>query len=449
MQAELVPVSSSRAPMAANRIMPPPSGDLVIAARVPEGGVRFSIVVPTYNEAKNLPALVEQLEAHLGPVLGESYEIIVVDDDSPDGTWTIAERLIETHPRLVLVRRQGERGLSTAVIRGWQVARGEILAVMDADLQHPVEVNLRLLSEIDRGADLAVASRHVEGGGVSDWSVARRILSRGAQLLGLVVLPGVLGMLTDPMSGYFMLKRSTLAGKKLDPLGYKILIEVVARCNPRWIGEVGYVFRERVEGTSKVTRRLYFDYLRHLLRLRLSTLRDSTFFKFCVVGATGVLVDMGLLYVLSDPNMLGLGLTRSKVLAAEVAIASNFLLNDVWTFRRSSAAQPGLWPRLRRFLGFNAICSAGLGLNVLVLNLLFNFGHLNRYFANAIAILAVTGWNYWLNRKLNWAPLAVPADESPSRPRLDGGNRQLTGRASAARGSTVSIDVQDRRRYAP
>src|SRR4029079_15713181 len=130
--------------------------------------------------------------------------------------------------------RVGERGLSTAVVRGWQVARGEILGVMDADLQHPADVNLRLLHEIDRGADRATASRHVEGGGVSDWSLTRRILSRGAQLLGLLVLPAVLGRLTDPMSGYFMIRRSKLAGVKLDPLGYKILIEVVARCKPAW-----------------------------------------------------------------------------------------------------------------------------------------------------------------------------------------------------------------------
>jgi dolichol-phosphate mannosyltransferase len=212
------------------------------------------------------------------------------------------------------------------------------------------------------------------------------------------------------MSGYFMLRRSRLAGVVMDPVGYKILIEVVARAKPEWIGEVGYVFRERTEGESKVTSRLYLQYLMHLVKLRVATLRDSAFLKFCIVGASGVLVDMGLLYVLSDPGMLALGLTRSKLIAAETAIVSNFLLNDVWTFRARARAQPGARPRFRRFLGFNAICSAGLLLNVLLLNLLFNFAGMNRYLANGIAILAVTGWNYWLNKKLNWAPLRVPAD---------------------------------------
>jgi len=382
-----------------------PSGSLVIPAQPSGSGphVRLSLVIPTYNESKNVGVLIEQLERLFDPVLGESYELIVVDDDSPDMTWSVAQAIAADHPRVRVVRRQNERGLSTAVVRGWQVARGEILGVMDADLQHPAEVNLGLLAEIDRGADLATASRHVDGGGVSDWSLARRMLSRGAQLLGLLMLPAVLGRLSDPMSGYFMLRRAIVAGIELNPLGYKILIEVVARSNPRWIGEVGYVFRERVEGVSKVTWRLYLDYLAHLLRLRWATLPNSRFFRFCVVGASGAVVDMGLLFLLSDPQMLGWGLTRSKLVAAEVAISSNFVINDLWTFGDVSRAQRGASARFRRFLGFNVICSFGLALNVVLLNLFFNFAHMNRYAANALAIGAVTGWNYWLNRKLNWS----------------------------------------------
>jgi dolichol-phosphate mannosyltransferase len=276
---------------------------------------------------------------------------------------------------------------------------------MDADLQHPPEANLALYAGMQRGADLAVASRHVEGGGLSDWSLFRRLLSRGAQLLGLLVLPGVLGRISDPMSGYFMIRRSAIEGIALTPLGYKILIEVVARGRIRWIDEVGYVFRERADGASKVTARIYLQYLQHLVRLRLATLPASRLFKFCVVGGTGVVVDMVILYLLSDPHMLGFGLTRSKIVAAETAIASNFLLNDAWTFGDLTSRAPGLAAKVRRFLGFNAICLVGLCLNVVILNLLFNFAKLDRYTSNAIAILVVTGWNYSLNRKLNFAPI--------------------------------------------
>jgi dolichol-phosphate mannosyltransferase len=221
------------------------------------------------------------------------------------------------------------------------------------------------------------------------------------------------------MSGYFMLRRSALAGIELDPLGYKILIEVVARGRMRWIAEVGYVFRERVEGESKVTSRLYVDYLLHLAKLRMAMLWRTPFFKFCLVGLTGVVVDMGLLYLLSDPSTLHLGLTRSKIIASETALISNFALNEIWTFREAAAGNAGVAARLRRFLVFNLICSVGLALNVVILNVLFNYSGMNRYLANGLAIVAVTGWNYFLNRKLNWTPMRVASEaqrqhESPA-----------------------------------
>jgi dolichol-phosphate mannosyltransferase len=136
-------------------------------------------------------------------------------------------------------------------------------------------------------------------------------------------------------------------------------------------------------------------------------LPESRLFKFCVVGGSGVLVDMGLLFVLSDPQMLGMGLTRSKIIAAEMAILSNFLFNDFWTFGDRVASGAGQAARFRRFLGFNAICSIGVVLNVVLLNILFNFAGFNRYLANAVAIAVVTIWNYALNSKLNWTPLRV------------------------------------------
>lgn len=367
----------------------------------------MSLIIPSYNEAKNIPQLIRLLTVLLDEPLGDAYELIVVDDDSPDRTWEVAQGLICTHPRLRVIRRQGERGLSTAVIRGWQAARGEIFAVIDADLQHPPEVVLALLAEVDRGADMAVASRHVEGGGVSDWSPLRRILSRGAQLLGLLLLPGVVGRVSDPMSGYFMVRRSAIQGATMHPLGYKILIEVLGRGNIRWVAEVPYVFRERLEGESKVTWRLYLEYLRHLIGLRLSSVRVSRFVRFAIVGSSGVVVDMGLLFLLSDPHMLGWGLTRSKLLAAQAAIVNNFLWNDAWTFRDLSIRQAGSRSKFRRFMKFELVSLTGLVLNTVLLNLQFNLLGINRYAANAVAIGLVTGWNFWLNVKLSWRAAAV------------------------------------------
>jgi dolichol-phosphate mannosyltransferase len=393
----------------------PPTGNFRITASgtAPRTrAVEFSLVIPTYNEHQNVARLVQQLSALLDPVIPHAYELIVVDDDSPDLTWKTAQALTADYPQLRVMRRQTERGLSTAVIRGWQAAEGDILGVIDGDLQHPPEVLLQLLAAIQQGSDLAVASRHVEGGGVSEWSPVRRFLSRGAQVLGLLMLPNVVGRVSDPMSGYFLVRRAAIADQTLNPLGYKILLEVLGRGNIDQIAEVGYVFQERQQGESKVSSRHYVDYLLHLVRLRsrgrLTRLRQKyqlplqRFIRFGLVGFSGVFVDMAMLYLLSDPATLGWGLTRSKIIASEIAILNNFVWNDRWTFGDIAGQQKGWRKRIKRFLKFNLICLAGVVLNVLILNLLFNGVGLNRYVANLIAIMAVTVWNFWLNLKLSW-----------------------------------------------
>jgi dolichol-phosphate mannosyltransferase len=385
-----------------------PTGASLVIPAVPAASltVALSVVIPTYNEAPNVGEIVRRLSEALDPVLGGGYELILVDDDSPDRTWELAQRLALDHPALRVIRRTGERGLASAVVRGWQASRGRYLCAIDADLQHPPSVAVELYRLMERGADMAVASRHVEGGGVSDWSIARRIVSRAAQLIGLLVLPGVVGRVSDPMSGYFMIRRSAIEGVELSPLGYKILIEVLARGRFPWVGEVPYTFVERAHGGSKATARVYFDYLRHLARLRLSALPFNRFARFAAVGLSGVVVDMGLLYLLSDPSMLGWGLTRSKLIAAETAIINNFFWNDAWTFRDVSAHQRGSQQRLRRFAKFQLICLAGVVINTVILNLQFNVLHMNRYVANAVAIAAVTAWNFWLNLKVSWRAAA-------------------------------------------
>jgi len=373
--------------------------------------IHFSLIIPTFNERDNIEKMVAQLSQLLDEVLPNDYELLVVDDNSPDRTWEYAQDLTDQYPNLLVMRRQHERGLSTAVIRGWQAARGEVVGVIDADLQHPPAVLLQLLEKIDAGADLAVASRHVEGGGVSSWSATRRFLSRGAQLLGLMILPRVLSSVSDPMSGYFVVKRKAIAGVPLNPVGYKILLEVIGRGDIQQIAEVGYVFQEREVGESKVTWRQYKDYLHHLTRLRIDSGRlgrwgrkfnfpMGRFIRFAFVGLSGLLVDMGLLYFFYD--ILSFGLTRSAILAGELAIVNNFLWNDRWTFKDLSKKQSSPRQQLKRFLKFNIICLMGLILKILLLNVLFNGLHLNAYLANFLAIAVVTAWNFWINLRLNW-----------------------------------------------
>ncbi|GBF81432.1 glycosyltransferase [Aphanothece sacrum] len=402
-------------PTGSLQISDTPHTPKIVKGRIP----KFSLILPTYNEAGNIKDIVGILSELLDGYMVGDYELIVVDDNSPDQTWKLALELTPDYPQLRVMRRVEEKGLSTAVIRGWQVAQGEILGVIDADLQHPPEVLQQLLQEMEKGADLAVASRHVEGGGVSEWSIIRRFLSRGAQVLGLMILPEVIGRLSDPMSGYFMVRRNAIAGKNLSPVGYKILIEVTARGKIRWLAEAGYVFRERQAGESKVTWKQYIEYLHHLLRLRLSL--SARFIQFCLVGFSGLFVDIAIFSFLRKG--LELGLTRSTIISAEVAIINNFFWNDLWTFRDISRQQPGKRQRIKRLIKFNLICLAGVILQTLLVNIFFAIfqwlqldaimGDLTTsvllrnllasdILSKLIAIVIVTFWNFWLNTKLSW-----------------------------------------------
>ena len=375
--------------------------------------IKLSLVIPTYNEGQNVASLMRQLSPLLDSYLPNEYELILVDDDSPDRTWETALILSEAYPQLKVMRRQRERGLSSAVIRGWQAAQGEILGVIDADLQHPPEIVLKLLQSVIAGADLAVASRHVEGGGVSDWSIVRRFLSRGAQLLGLLVCPSVVGRVSDPMSGYFMVRRQAIAGPRLNPLGYKILLEVIGRGRIDRIAEVGYVFQERESGESKVTWRQYVEYLGHLVRLRSSNrLRVNAFpakrfIRYGTVGFSGVFVDMAMFYLLTD--VVGVSILSSKIIAAEIAIISNFLWNDAWTFADLTHGQRSYRARFKRLIKFNIICLTGLILDVCLLFIFYQlvFSSRFKYLANLLAIGLVAAWNFWLNVKLNWRVTAI------------------------------------------
>ena len=215
-------------------------------------GPVISIVVPTYNEAASLPILAERLGASLG---GRDWELVVVDDGSPDGTADIAERLAPGLPVRV-VRRAKKSGLASAVMAGFEAARGDLLVVMDADLSHPPEVVPALVDAVVGGADLAVGSRYVRGGGTADWPLRRRVVSRVACLLGNALVP-----VRDATSGFFALRRAAIDGVRLNAIGFKIGFEVIARGRFRKIVEVPYVFRDREHGASKFGRREIAQYL--------------------------------------------------------------------------------------------------------------------------------------------------------------------------------------------
>ncbi len=220
-----------------------------------------SIVIPTYNERENLELLIPEIFMSLSEG-GVKGEVIVVDDDSPDGTGETAERMKKRF-RMKVIRREGKKGLSSAVLEGFGKAEGEILGVMDADFSHPPGDIPRLVNPIIRNrADMTVGSRKVRGGGTEGWPLKRKIISWGA---GLLARP--LTSVRDPMSGFFFLKKGVIRGLDLNPTGYKIGLEVMVKGSNARILEVPFVFRERKSGESKLTFREDLRYLFHLIKL--------------------------------------------------------------------------------------------------------------------------------------------------------------------------------------
>ncbi|MEA3442149.1 MAG: glycosyltransferase family 2 protein [Chloroflexota bacterium] len=353
----------------------------------------ISLIIPTYNERDNIAPLVERINAALSSC---NYEIVFIDDNSGDGTAELASALSPTYPVKVIVR-QNEKGLASAVVDGLKHIKGQIIAVMDADLQHPPEVIPALLREIENGADIAVASRYVQGGGCQGWGLVRRIMSKGAVFLAHLLLPPT-RRVNDPMSGFFMLNKQVVASADLKPTGYKILLEILMVGQHRSVAEVPYTFRTRTRGESKLNARQQIDYLKHIYSLMKRKGELLRFVKFCLVGASGVLVNMGLLWSLTE--IAGLFYLLSAAISIETSIISNFILNDFFTFpdRRSAEVKS----RLSRLAKFNVVSLGGLGINMALLWLLTEHFGLYYLLSNICGIAAATLWNYFVNTWWTW-----------------------------------------------
>ena len=223
----------------------------------------LSVIVPTYNERDSLPVLIDRL-AHVAARV--AFEVVIVDDGSPDGTGAMAEELARTAPVPIrVVHRAGKGGLASAVMDGVSVAQGATVTVMDADLSHPPELLPELAAAVADGADVAVASRYIAHGGIESWSLLRRIVSRGATGLAKV---GLGLSVRDPLSGFFAARRTLLTGGAYRQLGYKLLMEILATHRGARVVEIPYRFVDRGQGTSKLSLGEIADFLRLLVYLR-------------------------------------------------------------------------------------------------------------------------------------------------------------------------------------
>ena len=226
----------------------------------------LSIVIPTYNEAENIPKLIDEINSSLESLC---FEVVFVDDESVDKTADIAEKLNIRYGNIKVLRRVGKKGLGSAVIDGIKKAEAEIIAVMDADLQHPPELLPIMYEKISGcGYDLVVASRYVKGGFIEGWSFRRRIVSEVATMITHLVFPRTI-KIKDPMSGYFMFRRDVVGRVKLDAKGFKILLEILVKGNYHHLVEVPYVFKPRQNGDSKMSLKEICNYAILLLKLRM------------------------------------------------------------------------------------------------------------------------------------------------------------------------------------
>lgn len=353
----------------------------------------LSLIVPTYNESDNICPLVERVHKSLSDC---DYELIVVDDNSPDGTSDVANSLSTRYPLRVIVRTN-ERGLASAVVAGFNQARGEVIGVIDADLQHPPEMIPTLLSAIREGADVAIASRYVEAGGIEGWTLKREVVSKAAKIPASMLLPSIKGI-RDPLSGFFLFKKQVIGGAMLTPTGYKILLEVLVRGNAGHVTEVPYTFRERERGKSNLTLREELNYLKHLSRLAWVDGDVKRFLKFCVVGASGFGVNMGGYWLLT--RGAGLFDLAAIPLALEVSILSNFALNDLWTFRDKRTG--GRRALVVRALKFNLVSAGATGIYYGIFIPLTRLLGVYDLVAYAIAILIGTMWNFGVNFLWTW-----------------------------------------------
>lgn len=318
-----------------------------------DGGTRsVSVVVPTYEEVKSLPMLIDRLEG-LRQV-GWELELVIVDDDSRDGTVELIESL--RHDWIRLKVRTEDRGLSTAVMEGLEDSTHECLIVMDADLSHPPESIPAFVKALDGDADFVIGSRYVPGGSTEDgWGVLRWVNSKVA-----TVMARPFTRVKDPMSGFLGLHRKTWRdASDLDPVGYKIGLELIVKCRCRNVVEVPIHFSTRRQGESKLTLKVQRDYLLHILRLaRWKYPERSSFIPFAIVGASGIGIYAGLLAVLGSLFGKMLGMDLVIVISILLTMCWNFTLDRKLAFWWSNEGKAAV-----QLLGFIAICAVPVLVN--------------------------------------------------------------------------------------
>lgn len=367
-----------------------PSGDII--CRPPD----LALIVPTYKEADTVEEMVRRVTSALD---GLDWELIVVDDDSPDGTAERVRAMARRDPRIRVIQRVGRRGLSSACIEGMLATSAPFLAVMDGDLQHDESLLPRMLRTIEEESlDIVVGSRYVDGGGVGDWTARRRSMSRLATRIGQRLIHAEL---QDPMSGFFLVRAAVIQScvRRLSGVGFKILLDIFASVGrPLRFRELPYTFRERHAGSSKLDKAVLWEYLLMLVQKLIGPLIPVRFIAFSLIGGLGVLVHMMVLWpilsLFGDTAFLA-----GQTAATLVAMTSNFFLNNLLTYSDMRLrGRQLLWG----WFSFVLACSIGALANVGIANHLFQEGHSGWFLSALAGILVGAVWNYAVTAVYTW-----------------------------------------------
>ena len=378
------------------RISTPSSAEGKDEDRRNHGGLlELSLIVPTFNEVLNIDELVGRVETALA---GVEWEIVFVDDDSPDGTAEAVRALARRERRIRCIQRIGRRGLSSACVEGMLASAGRFVAVMDADLQHDERILPQML-EIMRGGttDVVVGSRYFPGGGTGDWSKTREKISRFATNLGRMVLRVDL---SDPMSGFFMLRREVMnvSVRRISSIGFKILLDILASSpHPLHVQELPYEFRNRFAGESKLDSLVAWEFIVLVLDKLFGRFIPVRFITFCLVGGLGVFVHLFVVAVLF--RWMNVEFIQAQAVAVVVAMTSNFFLNNLLTYRDRRLRG---WGVLRGWISFVVACSVGAMANVGVAGYLF-VSHADWLVSALAGIVIGTVWNYAVTATYTWS----------------------------------------------
>ena len=353
-----------------------------------------SIVIPTYVERDNIRGLLEQIHRSMEP-LGCAFEIIFVDDDGPNETWNVASQYADRYPVRV-IRRQGERGLAAAVLRGIRAAKYDMIVVMNADLGHAPENAPELISRVENGADIAIGSRCATPGASDRPSFLQQITRKGADLFVRTLFRGVRDV-TDVQAGFFAFRKDVVTRANLNPVGDNILLEILVQGNYDSVSEVKYDAGKRDASEREGRANIKAYDLRHLSSLFWRSGEFHRFLKFCAVGAVGAVLNLVVLYSLTE---LGMFYLLSGFIAIEAAVLSNFFLNRAWTFRDTGTR--GLRSVLTALYRDHAVRFVGIVLDLVILGLLTSVFGLYYLTSQVIGIAVAMLWNYGGNQWWTW-----------------------------------------------